>query len=82
MINSVENALEHTLRQFQLGEELLSGTVEGLIRGWQASTVVVGKLRTEAGRWQAAIRQIQAPGNLAEILRARNFSADELQDPV
>jgi hypothetical protein len=78
MINSVENALEHTLRQFQLGEELISGAVDGLIRGWQASTVVVGKLRTEAGRWQAAIRQIQAPENLAEILRARTFSSDEV----
>jgi hypothetical protein len=70
MPNSLDNTLENTLRQFQLGEELISGAVEGLSRGWQASTVVVGKLRTEAGRWQAAIRQIQAPVNFADILRA------------
>jgi hypothetical protein len=76
MLNSLDNTLENTLRQFQLGEELITGAVEGLIRGWQASTVVVGKLRNEAGRWQAAIRQIQAPVNFADILRARASSSD------
>jgi hypothetical protein len=76
MPNSLDNALENTLRQFQLGEELIAGAVEGLTRGWQASAVVVGKLRSEAGRWQAAIRQIQAPVNFADILRARTSGVD------
>ena len=67
------HSLENTLRQYQLGEELVAGAVEALICGWQASTVVIGKLRTGAERWQAAIRQIQAPGNLAEILRSRTI---------
>jgi hypothetical protein len=71
MLNTIDT-LESTLRQFQLGEELIAGAAEGLIRGWQASAVVVGKLRSEAGRWQAAIRQIQAPVNFADILRARS----------
>jgi hypothetical protein len=66
------HSLQNTLRQFQLGEELFDGAVDGLIRGWQASTVVIGKLRTGAERWQAAIRQMQAPVNLAEILRAQS----------
>ncbi len=69
----VTHSLEKTLRQFQLGEELISGAVEGLICGWQASTVVIGKLRTGAERWQAAIRQFQAPMNLADILRSRTI---------
>ena len=75
MLNTLGNTLENTLRQFQLGEELIAGAAEGRIRGWQASTIVVGKLRTEAGRWQSAIRQIQAPVNFADILRARSSRA-------
>jgi len=67
------HSLENTLRQFQLGEELIAEAVEALIGGWQASTVVIGKLRTGAERWQAAIRQMQAPVNFAEILRARTI---------
>lgn len=65
------NSLENTLRQFELGEELIAEAVDVLVSGWQASTVALGKLVTGAERWQAAIRQIQAPVNLAEILRAR-----------
>jgi hypothetical protein len=76
MPNALDNALENTLRQFQLGEELIAGAVEGLTRGWQASAVVVGKLRSEAGRWQAVIRQIQTPVNFADILRARTSRVD------
>ncbi|MDP9084099.1 MAG: hypothetical protein M3N50_10100 [Pseudomonadota bacterium] len=67
------NSLEKTLGQFQVGEELLADAVDALVRGWHASSVVVGKLRTEAGRWQTAIRQVQAPVNLASILRARTL---------
>jgi hypothetical protein len=66
--------LENTLQRLQLGETLIAGGVEGLFHGWQASTEVIGKLCTgSADRWQAAVRQIQAPVNLAEILRARTF---------
>jgi hypothetical protein len=65
------HSLEKTLRELQVGEDLLGETVQVLVRGWHASSVVVGKLRTEAGRWQTAIREIQTPVNLAEILRAR-----------
>jgi hypothetical protein len=67
------HSLEKTLGQFQVGEELLAEAVDVLVRGWNASSVVVGKLRTGADRWQAAIREIQAPVNLAEILRAKTL---------
>jgi hypothetical protein len=72
-VSSMTHSLENTLRQFQLGEELIAEAVEALIVGWQASTVVIGKLCTGAERWQAAIRQMQAPVNFAEILRARTI---------
>jgi hypothetical protein len=66
--------LENTLQHLHLGEALVAGGVDGLIHhGWQSSADVIGKLCTGAERWQAAIRQIQAPANLAEILRARTF---------
>jgi len=65
--------LENTLHHLQIGEVLISGGVDGLIQGWQASTDALGKLCTGAERWQAAIRQIQAPANFAEILRARSI---------
>lgn len=62
--------LDNPLQQF--GEVLIAGSVDSLYQGWRASTEVLGKLRTVgADRWQAAIRQIQAPMNLADILRAR-----------
>ena len=62
--------LENTVHQLQLGEALI---VDGLYRGWQVPGAVLSKLCTGAERWQAAIRQFQAPMNLAEILRARTF---------
>jgi hypothetical protein len=65
------HALEDVLNRLQLGEQLIAGGVESLVRGWQASTQALGKLCTGAERWQAALRQMQAPVNLAEILRAR-----------
>ncbi len=68
----MNHSLDKTLGQFQVGEELIADAVNALVGGWQASTVVVGKLCTGAERWQAAIRQqMRAPVNLAEILRAR-----------
>lgn len=67
------HSLEKTLGQFQVGEELIGDAVDVLVRGWHASSVVMGKILTGADRWQTAIRQIQAPVNLAEILRARTL---------
>ncbi len=63
--------LDNPLKPLQLGEALIQGSVEGLHRGWQASSAVIGKLCTGTERWHAALKQIQAPMNLADILRAR-----------
>ena len=61
-----------TLQHLHHSDALITNGVNGLIHSWQASTEVIGKLCTgHAGRWQATIRKIQAPVNLAEILRAR-----------
>jgi hypothetical protein len=62
-------------QQARLGEAFLVGSVESLFTGWQAPAAnVIGKLGTGAERWQAAIRQIQAPvNNLADILRSRTL---------
>jgi hypothetical protein len=69
----VSDALDNVLRQFQLGEELIADGIDVLVRHWQVSTTAIGRLCTGAERWQAALRQIQAPMNLAEILRARTI---------
>lgn len=66
-------ALDNVLQQLQLGEELIADGIDVLVRRWQASATALGKLCTGAERWQAALRQIQAPVNLAEILRARTI---------
>ncbi|HTV94761.1 MAG TPA: hypothetical protein VME42_02135 [Steroidobacteraceae bacterium] len=64
--------LDDPWRHLRFGEAILAGGVEGLFQGWKASADMIGKLCTDgAERWQAAIRQIQAPVNLADILRAR-----------
>jgi hypothetical protein len=69
---NMNNVLYNTLQHLQRGDALVAGGVNALILSWQASADVIGKLCTGDGeRWQAAIRQIQAPVNLAEILRAR-----------
>jgi hypothetical protein len=61
-----------TLRHLHRGDVLITSGVNGLIHSWQASTEVIGKLCTgHAERWQATIRKIQPPVNLAEILRTR-----------
>jgi len=65
--------LEKTWQHLQVGEALIADGVEGLFRGWQASAEVIGKLCTGADRWQAVIRQMQSPVNLADILRARTL---------
>ena len=68
----MDNWLDKALRHLQLGESLLADGVDGLCQGWQASSDVIGKLCTGgAERWQTVIRQMQAPVNLADILRAR-----------
>ena len=69
----MSNALGNVLQQLQLGEELIADGIEVVIRRWQASTQAIGKICTGPERWQAAIRQMQAPINLAEILRARTI---------
>jgi len=67
----MNHAFENVLHQVQLGEELIATGVDELFRRWQASVTVIGKLCAETDRWQAVLRQIQTPVNLAEILRAR-----------
>ncbi len=66
--------LDDTLKPLVLGEALLVSGVEGLYRGWQASAAALGRtLSTGAERWQAAIRQMQAPVNFADILKSRTL---------
>jgi hypothetical protein len=67
----MEHAFENLMHRLQLGEELLGAGAEELFRRWRASTQAIGKLCAGTDRWQAAFRQMQAPINLAEILRAR-----------
>jgi hypothetical protein len=67
----MSHTFESVMHQVQLGEELIAAGVDELFRRWQASITVIGKLCSETDRWQAVIRQVQAPVNLADILRAR-----------
>jgi hypothetical protein len=69
----MNDALGNVMHQLQLGEELIADAIDVVIRRWQASTQAIGKICTGPERWQAAIRQMQAPINLAEILRARTL---------
>lgn len=76
----MKRAFDKVLSQLQAGEELVAAGVDELSRRWQASATFIGKLCTETDRWQAALRQIQAPlrqmqkpVNLAEILRTRTI---------
>jgi hypothetical protein len=70
-------ALGKVLHPLQIGEELIADGIGALVKHWQASTTVIGKLCTGADRWQAALRQIQTqlttPVNLPEILRSRTI---------
>ncbi len=70
----MNHSFENVMHQLQLGEELIAAGVEQLSRRWHASVTVIGKLCTPSERWQAALRQMQAPVNLPEILRARSGS--------
>jgi hypothetical protein len=71
---TMNRVLYNTLQHLQRGDALIASGVNGLIHSWQESADVIGKLCIgDAERWQAAIRQIQAPLNLAEILRARTY---------
>jgi hypothetical protein len=67
----MSHTYENVMQQLQLGEELIAAAVDELVGRWQASVTVIGKLCAERDRWQAALRQMQAPINLADILRAR-----------
>jgi hypothetical protein len=44
-----------------------------LHQGCQVPTMVINKLRTDAERWQRAVREFKPPLNLADILRARTL---------
>jgi len=70
----LENArrqIEQGEALIQMGEELITSSVAALLRDWQNPAIVIDKLCTGADRWQAAIRQMQAPLNVADILRSR-----------
>jgi hypothetical protein len=69
----MNHALDNALRPLQLGEALITAGVDELYRRWQASASAIGRLCPAAERWQAVLRQMQAPINLAEILRARTL---------
>jgi hypothetical protein len=69
----IGNPLANAMHQLELGEELLTAGVDELFRRWQASATAIGKLCAGTDRWQAVIREMQAPLNLAEILRARTI---------
>ncbi len=63
--------LDNTLQHLQIGEALFVSAVDGLMHGLNAPANFLGQICTGAERWQAAIREIQAPVNLADILRTR-----------
>jgi hypothetical protein len=69
--HAMSHTYENVMQQLQLGEELIASAVDELIGRWRASVTVIGKLCAETDRWQAALHQMQAPINLADILRAR-----------
>jgi len=47
--------------------------LDALVGHWQESATAIGKWCSGTERWQAALRQIHAPVNLAEILRSRTI---------
>jgi hypothetical protein len=65
---------DKALEQLQIGESLITGSVEGLYRGWKVSAEAIDKLCTGADRWHAAFREMQVNVNLADIVRARTAS--------
>jgi hypothetical protein len=69
----MRHVLNNVWNPLQLGEELISDGIDVVVRHWQASATVIGKMCTGTERWQATLRQIQAPMNLAEILRNRTI---------
>jgi len=79
----MDHWLDNTWQRLQFeallvsGEALLVGGVEKLFRGWKTSSEAIGKLWPSvlwprADRWHAAIHEIQAQVNLADVLRARS----------
>jgi hypothetical protein len=68
------HTFENVMHQLQLGEELIAAGVDEMFRRWQKhSATVIGKLCAPADRWQAVLRQMQAPVNFADILRSRTL---------
>ena len=70
-IETARKHIEQGEALIQMGEELITSSVAALLRDWQNPSVVLDKLCTGAERWQAAIRQMQATSNFADILRSR-----------
>jgi hypothetical protein len=66
-------ALGEVSQKLQFGEGLIADGIDVLVRRWHQSTTVIGKLCPGPERWQAALRQIPTPVNLADILRARTI---------
>ncbi len=75
MLNAIDKSwFDKALEQLQLGESMISERVDGLYRGWRASTEAIGKLCADSDRWHRALHEMQATVNLADILRARASS--------
>jgi hypothetical protein len=75
MQNAIDKSwFDRALEQLQLGESMISERVDGLYRGWRASTEAIGKLCADSDRWHRALHEMQATVNLADILRARASS--------
>jgi hypothetical protein len=70
-LDNARKQIEQGEALIQMGEELITSSVAALFRDWQNPAIVIDKLCTGAERWQAAIRQMQAPITLADILRSR-----------
>ena len=66
-------ALDNVFHPLQISEDLIVEGIDAVVRHWQESATALGKLCAGPERWQAALRQIQTPLNLAEILRARTI---------
>ncbi|GAC1498363.1 MAG: hypothetical protein NVS1B6_04320 [Steroidobacteraceae bacterium] len=67
----MSDPFDQVLHRLQIGEQLIACGVDQLFRSWQVSATVIGKLCTPSDRWQALFHQMQAPVNLADVLRTR-----------
>jgi hypothetical protein len=76
----VKHWFDSTRQQFQKGEAVIANGVSALLRGWThpaiLPAIVLDKLCTGADRWQRAVRETQAPLDMAAILRARTICGE------